>query len=321
MKKILLTVVISLMVSLTTQAQNLRSNHLRRAAVEKQSGTAVHPVEITREVTCDTIRFPMSGTITYYFLADPDTGYVTGNNSYGDKAKAEYYEAVDEGYVITGFVAEFAIANSISNSNADITFGIWDNTGANGKPGSMVASATYPLIWIIEDIEKQWLTILNLDEPYTPTGPFYVGIVLPQTPGDTVALWCKESSDTYFGTAWDRWNDNTWHSFDEAGRWNLNTSMLIHPIVCETLGISIPAGSEISIVPNPSRGMISIQTWRNATKVNVEIYAGNGAKVLTRSFTDELQSVDLDLTRLPKGIYVLKMYDDFHQYSRKIILE
>ena len=319
MKKMLLIVVISLMVSLTTQAQNLRSNYLRRAAVEKKSGTATQ-VENTREVTCDTIRFPMSGTITYYYLADQDTGYVTGNNSYGDKAKAEYYEAAEEGYVISGFVAEFAIAKSISNSNADITFGIWDNTGTNGNPGNMVASATYPLNWIIEDIEKQWLTIVNIDEPYTPTGPFYVGIVLPQTPGDTVALWCRESADSYTGTAWDMWNDNTWHAFTEAGSWKLNTSMLIHPIVCKTLGFNKPVEHEISVLPNPSNGMISIQIRENTPRFRVEIYAYNGSRILSKAFTNGNNRVDLDLSWLPKGIYVIKIYDHIYHHSQKIIL-
>lgn len=317
MKKVFFSLMILLTAVFSVQAQNSRKANLRPSGVEKP--TDVQP-NIHREVSCDTLRFPVPGVVTYYILGGNDAGYVTGNNSYGDKAKAEYFEAVEDGYAITGFVAEFAIAKSLTNSEADITFGIWDNTGANGKPGSMKASATYPLKWIIEDIDENWLTAVNLTESYTPTGPFYVGIVLPQTTGDTVALWCRESLETYNGTAWDMWENNTWHAFSEESSWKLNTSMLIHPIVCKTLGINKPAAFEISIVPNPSNGMLNIQTWQNATKITVEVYAYNGSRVYTYAVVDNDKSIELDLTFLPKGIYVIKLYDDFHQHSQKIIL-
>lgn len=320
MKKLFFTLMIGLALILTSQAQDTRSKHWQRAGIEKSPKSIANPANINRDITCDTLRFPMTGNITYYFLGDQDTGYVTGNNSYGDKAKAEFFEAVDEGYAITGFVAEFAIAKSLTNSNANITFGIWDNTGSRGKPGNMVTSATYPLIWIIEEVQKQWLTILNLQEPYTPTGSFYVGIILPQTPGDTVALWCKESSDSYVGTAWDMWSDSTWHSFNEPSSWNLNTSMLIHPIVCKTLGFNKPVDPEISVLPNPSNGMISIQNRKNTPRFKVEIYAYNGSQVLSKEFTNGNNRVDLDLSWLPKGIYVIKISDHIYQHSQKIIL-
>ncbi|GAB1404380.1 hypothetical protein MASR1M74_15590 [Lentimicrobium sp.] len=318
MKKILLNILLIILAVAGAQAQVKDRLHYMPSNVFKPSSAGENIPSSPRDMTCDTLRFPMSGTITYYYISPPDSGYVTGNNSYGDKAKAEFYESIDPDYVITGFVAEFAVATSKKNSNADITFGIWDNSGAQGKPGNLVASATYPLNWIIEDIEKQWLTIAELDNPYKPTGPFYVGVVLPQTHGDTIALWCREDNSTYTGTAWEQWKDNSWH--DIATSWKINTSMLIHPVICKTLGIGEQNVHQIAVMPNPSDGRINIKTWQYTNSLHIEVYAYDGSKVLSKTFTNGSQIVNLDISRLPKGMYVLQLYDDHYRSSQKIVV-
>ena len=319
MKKVFLMVVMALLVSIGTQAQDSRKLNYRHSNVFKTHPTPENRDGMRKDGACDTLRFPMPGTITYYFIEAPDAGYVTGNNSYGDVAKAEFFEAVDDGYAITGFVAEFAVAESVSNSNADITFGIWDNTGANGKPGSMVASATYPLNWIIEDINEQSLTILNLEEPYAPSGPFYVGIVLPQTPGDTVALWCREHVAGYTGTAWEQWDDNTWH--DISTSWEINTSMLLHPIVCPMVGIEDVSDPQASISPNPSNGIVNIKTWRNKKEINLEVYSMSGSRVYARSYPGSVTDFNIDLEFLPQGVYIVRLFDESRQHSQKVLLK
>ena len=313
-------VAMGFLVTFGVQAQETATRKSRPSGVVRTKLLSAKPDARQKDGTCDTLRFPMGGIITYYTISPPDAGYVTGNNSYGDKAKAEFYTAIGSGLAITGFVAEFAIARSISNSNANITFGIWDNTGANGKPGIMKASATYPLSYIIEDIQKNWLTTLNLVEPYVPTGPFYVGIVLPQTPGDTVALWCRKHEPAYVGTAWEQWNDNTWH--DISVSWpNMNTSMLLHPIVCQIVGIDEVPDPQASISPNPSNGIVNIKTWRNKTVINLEVYSISGSKVYAKSYPGTVNNFNIDLGFLPQGVYVIRLFDESRQHSQKILLK
>lgn len=314
MKKVFLMAIMALLATTYTQAQNASNRKYKASGVIRPH---LLP-SAQRDSGCDTLRFPMPGTITYYFIDPPDVGYVTGNNSYGDKAKTEFYNSVEDGYAITGFVAEFAVARSTSNSNADITFGVWD-TGSGGGPGSMVASATYPLNWIIEDIDEEWLTILNLEEPYIPTGPFYVGVVLPQTPGDTVALWCRLDEAGYTGTAWEQWDDNSWH--DISVSWNLNTSMLFHPIVCQIVGIEDIADPQTFISSNPSDGIVNISAWRNKTTINLEVYSIRGQKVYAKSYPGTVTNFNIDLSFLPKGIYVVRLFDESKHHSQKIILK
>lgn len=320
MKKVFSMIMMSLLLIIGVQAQETAIRKSRPSGVVRTQLLSVKPDARQRDSSCDTLRFPMGGTITYYTIDAPDDGYVTGNNSYGDKAKAEFYTGVENGYAITGIVAEFAIAKSTSSSNADIIFGIWDNTGAGGGPGEMKASGTYPLEWIIEDIAENWLTILNLEEPYIPAGPFYVGIVLPQTPGDTVALWCTKSEPSYVATAWEQWNDNSWH--DIGVSWQLNTTMLLHPIVCQLVGIEdVVSDPQAFISSNPSNGIVNVKTWRNKSQINLEVYSLSGQKVYAKSYPGTMTNFNIDLEFLPQGVYVVRLFDESRQHTQKILLK
>lgn len=312
-------VAMGFLVTFGVQAQETATRKSRPSDVVRTQILSVKPDARQTNGACDTLRFPMGGNITYYIIDDPEAeGYVTGSNTYSDKTKAEFYASVGSGKSITGFVAEFAIAKSTTNSNANITFGIWDNSGAGGKPGIMKASATYPLSYIIEDIQKNWLTVLNLEEPYIPTGPFYVGVVMPQTIGDTVVLWSTTHAASYTGTAWEQWSDNTWH--DISVSWNLNISMLLHPIVCPIVGIEDVADPQASISPNPSNGIVNIKTWRNKSVINLEVYSMTGKKVYAKSYPGSMTNFNIDLEFLPQGAYVVRLFDESRQHSQKILL-
>jgi len=302
------------------EAQNLRKENFQASGIVKTTTAVSSTSGELRETVCDTVRYPMPGEITYYFLMTPQVGYVTGNNSFKDKAKAEYFSTFETGSSITGIIAEFAIARS--NSNPNITFGIWDNTGANGKPGTLVASATKPLASIVTDAQNEQLTSVTLSEPWTVTGPYYVGVVLPTTAGDTVALWCRKHVAGYNGTAWDQWEDGTWHAFSDPDNWtnNMLTSMLIHPIVCKTIGINELTDPETSISPNPANGVVNIRTWKSESMISLEVYSVKGAKVYSRSYPGSVTNYNIDLGNLPKGVYFIRLSDGKRQHSQKLML-
>ncbi len=321
MKKVFLMVLVSMLMAIGTQGQNIRNHNFRASGVVKTNDMQANQVASSKEVVCDTLRFPLPGSITYYFLNSPDAGYVTGNNSYNDKVKAEFYDSLAVGSTITGFIADFAIAKSMSNSNVDITFGIWDNTGTDGTPGTLVAAATKSLTSIIADAVNEQITTVMLGEPFTPDNAFYIGVVLPQTPGDTVALWCREHVDGYTGTAWEQWENNSWHAFNDVNNWEINTSMILHPIVCKTVGINEVADPQASIVPNPSNGIVNVHTWKNSTEINMEIYSFNGARVYAKAYPGTITNFNIDLGFLPKGVYVVRLFDEKRQHSQKMILK
>ncbi|MBK6966202.1 MAG: hypothetical protein IPH20_20325 [Bacteroidales bacterium] len=77
----------------------------------------------------------------------------------------------------------------------------------------MVVSATKPLWAIAADVTNEHATKVNFDQPYTVTGPFYAGVFLPSSTGDTLAIWCRKHVTGYNGTAWEQWSTNAWYPF------------------------------------------------------------------------------------------------------------
>lgn len=322
MKRFLTMVFTVLLFAGIASAQYTRQEILLQSGSTKTNLAQNQGATNLRETVCDTVRFPLAGEITYYFFYQPPHyGYVTGNNSYKDKAKAEFFGSFETGSAITGIVAEFAIARN--NSNPNITFGIWDNTGTEGKPGTLVASTTKPLASIVADVQSHNLTSVSLSQPWAVTGPYYIGVVLPTTMGDTVALWCRKHVEGYYGTAWDQWESGAWYAFSDPDNWGntLLTSMALHPIVCKTLGIGEEEDPEVSVAPNPASGIVNIRKWKSASDVEVEIFALSGKSMYKRSYPGTVTNFNIDPGYLPKGMYLLRLKDEKRQHIRKLILK
>lgn len=274
-----------------------------------------------RSVECDTLRYPLSGEIIYYYMLPPGVGYITGNNSYQDKAKAEYFASFEVGSSISGMIADFVVARSLNNPQ--ITFAIWNNAGADGKPGTIVATTTKSLSSIVTDVNSEHFTTVTFDQPYTVTGPFYAGVILPTQLGDTLALWCRKHVAGYNGTAWEQWNNNAWYPFNHPDSWgtDMQTSMTIHPITCKTVGIGEHSDPEASVHPNPATGVVNITTWKSKEKIRLDLMTMVGKSAYSRTFPGAITNFNIDLSQLPKGVYMLRLSDGNRQHSQKLILE
>ncbi len=274
-----------------------------------------------RGIECDTLRYPLSGEIIYYFILPPGVGYITGNNSYKDKAKAEYFGSFEVGTTISGMILDFVVAKNVNNPQ--VTFAIWNNGGTNGKPGTIVATATKPLSSIVSDVNGEHFTTITFDQPYTVTGPFYAGLVLPTQLGDTLALWCRKHVAGYNGTAWEQWENSTWYAFNDPDSWgtSLQTTMTIYPITCKTVGIPEKTDPEVTIHPNPATGVVNITTWKSAEKIKLDIVTMTGVNAYSRSFPGAITNYNIDLSLLPKGVYMLRLSDGKRLHSQKLVME
>lgn len=316
---ILVALTVLFSISLTTGQTSGRNS----AAASEKVKINQHLTENNgnRSVECDTLRYPLSGEIIYYYMLPPGVGYITGNNSYQDKAKAEYFSGFEAGTTISGMIAEFVVAKSVNNPQ--ITFAIWNNTGADGKPGAIVASTTKPLSSIVTDVNNEQITTVTFDQPFTVTGPFYAGVYLPTQTGDTLALWCRKHVSGYTGTAWEQWSNSAWYPFNHPDSWgtDMQTSMTIHPITCKTVGIGEHSDPEASVHPNPATGVVNITTWKSTEKIRLDIVTMTGNSVYSRSFPGAITNYNIDLSLLPKGVYMLRLSDGKRQHSQKLIME
>lgn len=178
----------------------------------------------------DTLGLPFPGTPTIYVSSTSagKNGYVSGNNGYGDKAKAEYFASTNGYNRVSGGILSFGIAKAASPSSS-VTVAVWDNTGTNGGPGAIIGTQVVPISTIAANIAANLPTTVTFANPLTVTGPFYMGVQLSSTPGDTVALVTNTNGNVAAGKGWEQASDNSWAPYSTS--WNLNISNAIFPIV------------------------------------------------------------------------------------------
>ena len=145
----------------------------------------------------DTLNFPLAGEYSIY--VSDEGGYVSGNNSYNDKAKADFF-TINEAKKITGVLIDFAHATG----NSDIELSIWDNAGISGSPGTEIYSKSVSIEQIKTDVQNNYTTFVEFESPVDLNGNFYAGVKLPSAAGDTIVVWTNTDGDSNPPTAWDQ---------------------------------------------------------------------------------------------------------------------
>ena len=194
----------------------------------------------------DTLNYPLAGTKALY--TSNGGGYVTGNNEYGDLAKANFY-AISSSISLTGILFDFAVAGG---SYPSVEIVIWDNSGVNNSPGSIIMSDSVNLDAIKNDITNQIMTFISFDPPVLLSTSFYAGFVLPTAAGDTLAVYSNTDGDTNPGIAWEKWDNGTWLPISSNLTWSRDIAMSIFPIVAgssqiETDTLNFPLPGEYAV--------------------------------------------------------------------------
>ena len=163
-----------------------------------------------------------NGTIAAY--ASDESGFIGGHNNYNDAAKAEYFGSLTNGETLRS--ADFLFNVADGSPGTSVTFNIWDNSGTGGEPGSIVATKDLT----IADINVDAFTRVDFDD-LTITGPIYIGYELSYTDGTSLSVYTNTDGDTDPTTAYERWEDGTWWSFNDGtgsmNTWELDVSLAI----------------------------------------------------------------------------------------------
>ncbi len=205
---------------MSKEVLNAKKAGLEAAGRHGFTGQKRYPSKSVNNNT-DTLNYPLAGEYALYVY---DGGYVSGNNDYGDLAKANYF-ASSQAYMVTGVLIDFGWA---TGGNTDIEIAVWANSKS---PGNKIGSQMIGLQSIINDVTNDQTTFVNFDDPVIVNGDFYVGVVLPTAAGDTVALMTNTDGDTDPATAWEHWSDQTWYPYDDPMSWDYKISHAIFPIV------------------------------------------------------------------------------------------
>jgi len=78
---------------------------------------------------------------------------------------------------------------------------------------------------------------------------------------------------------------------------------------------------KLKVYPNPAKGQITIETEGISGAVNINLTDMSGRIVKTVQIADGSVSTILDISSLPKGAYIINMFNNNRQYSKKIIVE
>ncbi|MBX7243648.1 MAG: T9SS type A sorting domain-containing protein [Bacteroidia bacterium] len=159
-------------------------------------------------------------------------GYVSGQNSYYDNAKAEFFNYSGPPTTVSSVILHFGHAVS-SNPNTTFQIKVWDKD-ANGKPGVVLDSQMVNLQDIVNDVANGDSTVVLLNGANV-SGPFFVGFDLPYNSGDTFAIYTnRDGNSPPPGTAYEQWSDGSWWAFSEPTGWNYNVSTAVYPVLSTT---------------------------------------------------------------------------------------
>lgn len=305
---------------------------------------------------CDTItNISQTDTLVIYgpHLGQTATGYVSGNNSYGDAAKAEYFNASAlNGRQVTGAVILFyrnssknlgTKAGANGNSNGTITVQMLNKT-TNGSPGTTVlATQNVTLQSIVQTTPVSNVQYVGnpsigyttpiiypykvtFSSPVNITGDFFINVVLPTTSGDTAVIFQNTIDNTNgYNTAWEKSGGNQWYPFDDANNsWGISASLAILPTTCPLStgfnSTSTVASNNIIIYPNPNNGHFKILTTLGEQTTEVTITDLVGRVITSHKEKTGNNYMQFDLSNQPNGIYFVTVQSGTEKVTHRINL-
>ena len=250
-----------------------------------------------------------------------DGGYLAGNNIYQDKAKAEFFkkDEFENRNVITGAYVAFGYAKGRDAELIELQI-IKDS---EGTPSSILGSTSITLKLIKENADKDYV-YYRFSPPIEINSSIYMSIVLPQYEGDTIALITTDTSENVFNTAWELNYYDEWLPYSNPDSWETNLSHLIALEIGNYTAIkdNIKIKQEINIYPNPATNEINIDLGIKSYKnISVDIYEPFGRLVLKKSYSPQNSRINLDISNLQIGFYLMAINIDGQITTKKFIKE
>ncbi len=272
---------------------------------------------------CDTLQYPLPEPLTYYTITGK--GYVTGNNTYADKAICDYFDNMQPNLVITGLLCEFSKAKQMPGNNETLSVNVWKLDGGTGKPGILLGSDSLKLSTVVNDVAGNKFTSLGFADHIQPGSSFFMGITLPVITGDTVCLWSTSSGKLPVNTTWIQQSDNVWESaqalWTPQGGPEFIISTAIYPKVCLLIGIDeteVPLA--FAIWPNPADDVISIVNQDNKHDNAHYLISDISGKPMLKGDMANSLATSVDVSMLPAGFYIVRIRGNTSDFSTKLVI-
>lgn len=165
----------------------------------------------------------------------------------------------------------------------------------------------------------------NLPTPVSvpQSGGFFASVVLPTTAGDTISIMDKATGVT--NSAWEKWDDDTWHDMKTAWGSSRNYNLAIIPVIeCGPVGLHERSLLEksIDLFPNPSSGSFNILTnFVSMQTLEITVYNVLGAQVYYHKQDGAKQNlIEIDLRNENSGIYFVQISNGQEKAVKRLVL-
>lgn len=245
----------------------------------------------------------------------PDSGYVTGNNKYGDLDKAQFFSLSKMGLgspaTIQNVIVYFGL-KTLSAFPGAIYVSVYDVDTTGFQPGNVLASSLPVNLTDLNTAGQP--AIFTLPVSIAVPDSFFVSVVLPQTSGDTVAITSTlDECSAFSGWSWERWSNGTWHALINS--WILDVDLAIFPVMDlpQNTGVDpLFVTTQHALYPNPTRDFSQLHyTLQNAGDVKIMIInsLGKVQREIDRGFLHaSIYSEDLDFSGFSAGLYHVEIF-------------
>ena len=260
---------------------------------------------------CDTLNNIVGGDGLVYYLSNEivptDTGFFTGTNSRGDLAFADKH-FVAEPSTVDAIRFDFAYAFAASGSSS-LRVAVWDDSGVSplGSPGVLIGEAQISYDQIINNVDNFSFTDVIIPGSPIVTGNFYVGFFTSDIPEDTMAVYSNQIDSVNVNSAWLKNDSEQWFEFSAAETFESPISLAIRPIVCGTVQIEEVQNQPLLVYPNPTQGIFQVVFPDKNASHSWQVFSMDGR--LIRSGSVSTNSLQLDISDAPAGIYLIRDFD------------
>jgi Secretion system C-terminal sorting domain len=255
---------------------------------------------------CSTGIYPANGRT-------PDSGYVSGNNQYGDREMAQFmsiskFTNDSEQHFLQQVLVNFGL-KTVDSFPENIVVNIYSADSNQIQPAHLIAISN-PVN--LSEINVQQWTSFSFPETVTLPDSFFMSVQLPSQRGDTLAILTSQDPCRQFPN-WSlvKWKDSTWHSIYNT--WILDIDFDIATVI--EFGITgiknISDNEEASLFPNPANDY-SVLNLKNGKISAYELMDESGKILVHQKFENgqENNSMKISLENFPKGFYLVRWESD-----------
>jgi hypothetical protein len=257
----------------------------------------------------------------FVVIRNTQGGYVSGHNSFNDKAKAERFPtALASNQVLKGAVLYFGVAK-FSNATKKITLKVWNNAGTGGTPGAVLSQKDV----LINSLSTTQANYIELNSPIAITTPYFIGFEMTYANGDTVALFNTADRPNGPNSAFEQFNDNSWFAYSAQGSWGIEVALGIEAVVCNSLDIeNPPVLGDFSIFPNPTSNefTLNLELFQKPAPADVKIWNMQGQLMKSERFNSaQTHQHQIHVGDLSAGIYMVEVQAGQYRQIKRIILQ